>query len=379
MKNVALIVAAGRGTRLGDFSTPKQYLPLGAALVLRRTINAFLTHPDIDAVKVVIHPDDQDLYQKTITGLNILPPALGGKTRQESVKNGLEGLTAEKILIHDAARPFIDHTTITRVINAIQPGQGAIPVLPIADTLKQISTDKITTIARDHLVAAQTPQGFTLNDAHHIHQNDHQATDDSMLAEQAGLKMVTVPGHVHNFKITTPEDYQRAQTMIRTEIRTGTGFDVHAFEPGDHVILCGIKIPHTHKLKGHSDADVALHAITDAILGAIGGGDIGVHFPPSDPQYKNMNSAEFVKTALAMLAAKGGTLINIDVTIIAEHPKITPHRDAMLKNLNKILGISTDRINIKATTTEGLGFTGRGEGIAAQAIANVALPTETGF
>lgn len=377
----ALIVAAGRGRRFGG-ALPKQYAPLHGATVLRHTVQAFLAHPRVDGVRVVIHADDGDLYRAALDGLDLLEPVLGGATRQDSVRLGLESLAdlgVDKVLIHDAARPFVDAPLIDGVVRALDDHAGAIPAVAVADTLKRGQDGEITeTVPREGLFRAQTPQGFAFADILDAHQTfkGEELTDDAQLFERAHRQVAITPGHEDNFKITTEEDLMRAERLLseNVEPRSGTGFDAHRFEVGDHVTLCGVEIPFGQGLKGHSDADVALHALTDAVLGASAQGDIGQHFPPSDPQWKGASSDQFLAHAAKLVRGLGGEIINVDVTIICEAPKIAPHKDAMAARVAEILAIDASRVSVKGTTTEGMGFTGRGEGIAAQALANVRLP-----
>lgn len=381
MKSIyAIIVAAGRGRRFGG-DLPKQYCALGTDPVLRHTVRVFLDHPKIAGVRVLIHPDDQGLYESTVAGLDLLSPAFGGQTRQESVCKGLESLgdlNPDLVLIHDAARPFISYDVIDRVIEATSLAIGVIPAVKVADTIKR-EVDGLCgeTVDRSDLWRAQTPQGFMFEDIFSAHEQlkGQELTDDAALMEAVGKSVKFVEGDEDNFKITTQSDLAKAQRMIErmTEFRTGSGFDVHRFCDGDHVTLCGIKVPHGFGLAGHSDADVALHALTDAILGAIAEGDIGSHFPPSDNQWKGASSDRFLKKACELVAEKGGALVNVDLTIICERPKIGPHREAMRQKIAEITGISLDRVSVKGTTTEKLGFTGRSEGIAAQAVASVKI------
>jgi 2-C-methyl-D-erythritol 4-phosphate cytidylyltransferase / 2-C-methyl-D-erythritol 2,4-cyclodiphosphate synthase len=379
---IALVVAAGRGFRLGG-PLPKQYLPLGGAAVLRYSVATFLAHPGVDHVRVVIHPDDRPLYDAAVAGLDLLPPVHGGAQRQDSVRNGLASLAEaapDRVLIHDGARPFVDAATIDRVLAALQDHPGAIAALPIRDTVKRDSDGRIVdTVERRGLWRAQTPQGFRYSEimAAHRAAEGAELSDDAAVAEQAGLAVALVDGSEENFKVTTTDDLLRAErhlAMQRGDIRTGQGFDVHAFGAGDHVWLCGLKIPHGQGLVGHSDADVGLHALTDALLGALGAGDIGMHFPPSDPAWRGAPSHRFLRHAADLVAAAGGSIAHCDVTLICERPKIGPHREAMVARIAEILGLDPRRVSVKATTTEQLGFTGRGEGIAAQAIATVRLP-----
>jgi 2-C-methyl-D-erythritol 4-phosphate cytidylyltransferase/2-C-methyl-D-erythritol 2,4-cyclodiphosphate synthase len=379
--NAVLIVAAGSGQRLGG-ELPKQYLPLAGRSVLRRSIDVFAGHQRIDAIRVVISPDHGDLYRQATEGLKILPPVNGGAARQESVRNGLESLAElkpDKVLIHDAARPFVTTDVIDGVLAALDHHPGAIPAVPVIDTLKRGSESIIIgTVERGGLWRAQTPQGFrfdTILDAHRK-LRDKQLTDDSALLEAQGLSVELVPGAEGNFKITTMEDFERAKKLLGSGqiFCTGNGFDVHKFTSGDHVTICGVRVAHNHALEGHSDADVGLHAITDAILGTIGAGDIGQHFPPTDARWKGADSAAFLSHAASLVRDRGGSVVHVDVTIICERPKVGPHREAMVQRVAEILGLAPQRVSVKATTTEGLGFTGRREGIAAQATATVALP-----
>ncbi|MFN3459621.1 MAG: bifunctional 2-C-methyl-D-erythritol 4-phosphate cytidylyltransferase/2-C-methyl-D-erythritol 2,4-cyclodiphosphate synthase [Oceanibaculum sp.] len=381
-KTIALIVAAGRGHRLGG-SLPKQYLPLAGQPVLRHTVTRFLAHPAVDAVHVVIHPDDRPLYDQAVGDLGLGAPIAGGPTRQDSVRLGLEALSADAtdlVLIQDAARPFTAPATIDAVLAALESHAGAIPALPVADTLKRAEGTCIAgTVPRDGLYRAQTPQGFRFADilAAHRALAGRELTDDASLLEATGQAVALVPGSEENFKITTAEDMMRAETLLGAafETRSVGGFDVHRFaEGGDHVMLCGIAVPHERGLEGHSDADVGLHALTDALLGCIAAGDIGQHFPPTDPQWKGASSDRFLAHAAGLVAAKGGRIVHVDVTLICERPKIGPHREAMTARIAEILGLAADRVSVKATTTEQLGFTGRREGIAAQAMATVELP-----
>jgi 2-C-methyl-D-erythritol 4-phosphate cytidylyltransferase/2-C-methyl-D-erythritol 2,4-cyclodiphosphate synthase len=377
MRNAALIVAAGSGLRFGG---RKQYASLGGVPLLRHAVAAFSAHPSIDAVQVMIGDGDDAEYSSAVDGLDVLAPVTGGASRQESVRLGLETFSKdppENILIHDAARPFPSAKLIDGVIGALATAPGAIPALPVTDTLKRGSGDRISaTVDRSDLWRAQTPQGFHFSKIFEAHRAaiGETMTDDAAIAEAGGLEVALVAGAEENFKVTTEGDLARAaRAMTIGETRIGSGYDLHRLEAGDHVILCGVKIPFEKSLRGHSDADVALHALTDAILGSIGAGDIGQHFPPSDPAWAGKASEHFVRHALSILVAKGGALVNADVTIICEGPKIGPHRDQMVARLAEILDTSPTRISVKATTTEGVGVTGRGEGIAAQASVSVRL------
>ncbi|MCC9622896.1 bifunctional 2-C-methyl-D-erythritol 4-phosphate cytidylyltransferase/2-C-methyl-D-erythritol 2,4-cyclodiphosphate synthase [Thalassospira sp. MA62] len=393
-----VIVAAGSGSRFGD-PLPKQYHELGGKSLLGHCLECFGRHTSPDLIQVVYNPNHQNWYDQTVAAVrdgNALPvPVTGGKTRQQSVLNGLRALagkTPDLVLIHDAARPGISDEVIIRVLSALETHTGAIPTLPVADTIKQTFDGDPTapaiarTIPRDSLHRAQTPQGFdfkTILSAHEKHEGQ-EFTDDAALLEALGMDVVCVAGTAANDKITLRDDFDRADEKFNTqkdhapmtqeEFRSGTGFDVHRFAPGDHCILCGVKVPHTARLDGHSDADVGLHTLTDAILGAIGAGDIGQHFPPSDMQWKGAASDLFLKHAADLVRKRGGRIVNVDLTLICERPKIGPHTPAMRAKVAEILEIDADRVNIKATTTERLGFPGREEGIAAQAAASIALP-----
>jgi 2-C-methyl-D-erythritol 4-phosphate cytidylyltransferase / 2-C-methyl-D-erythritol 2,4-cyclodiphosphate synthase len=379
---VALVVAAGRGTRLGA-ALPKQYLPLAGKPLLRYSLETLARHPAIGHVRVVFNPDDHAHYDVASRGLDLLPPVAGGAARQDSVRLGLESLdslAAEHVLIHDGARPFLDTGTIDRVLAALDQAPGAIPALPLRDTVKRGADGIVTdTVDRSSLWRAQTPQGFHYRPilAAHRAAAGSDLSDDAAVAERAGLAVRLVAGSEENFKVTTGDDLLQAERLLAArqgDIRTGQGFDVHAFGPGDHVWLCGVKIPHGQGLVGHSDADVGLHALTDAILGALGAGDIGVHFPPGDAKWRGAPSHLFLRHAADLVAAAGGSVAHVDVTLICERPKIGPHRDAMVTRMAEILAIETRRVSVKATTTEKLGFTGRGEGIAGQAVATLRLP-----
>jgi len=376
-----LIVAAGKGERAGT-SLPKQYERLGGRPLLRRTVEAFAGY----SVQVVIGPGQQDMAAAALAGLALPAPVTGGATRQESVRRGLEALAQEApakdapdfVLIHDAARPLISPGVIQAVIGALESGaDGALPMVAASDTLRRKDADgRWTLVSRDNLYRAQTPQGFVyakILAAHRDHAHE-DVTDDVALAELAGLKVQMVEGEEKNIKVTRKEDFALAELLLGGgDVRTATGYDVHKFKDGDHIWLCGLKIPHSRGLEGHSDADVGLHAITDALLGCIGEGDIGQHFPPSDERWRGAASWKFLDHAASLVAAKGGVINHVDVTIICERPKVGPHREAMKAKIAEILKIDPSRVSVKATTTEGLGFTGRREGIAAQAIATVKL------
>ncbi|HEV3177459.1 MAG TPA: bifunctional 2-C-methyl-D-erythritol 4-phosphate cytidylyltransferase/2-C-methyl-D-erythritol 2,4-cyclodiphosphate synthase [Stellaceae bacterium] len=379
---VALVVAAGRGTRLG-VPLPKQYLPLAGEPLLRHTLRALASHQRISGVLAVIHPDDRAHYDEAAWGLELLPPVPGGAQRQDSVRLGLESLVGtnpDVVAIHDGARPFVDAALIDRVLDAVGRAPGAIPALPVADTIKRGRDGWIVaTVARSQLWRAQTPQAFRFREilAAHRAALGLELSDDAAVAERSGLAISLVMGSETNLKVTTPDDLARAESVLLArfgDVRTGQGFDVHPLGSGDHVWLCGIKVPHDRALIGHSDADVGLHAITDAILGALGAGDIGQHFPPSEPRWQGAASDQFLRHAAALVTKRGGRIAHVDVTLICERPKVSPHRQAMIARIAEILGLAPDRISVKATTTEKLGFTGREEGIAAQAIATLRLP-----
>jgi len=381
MTFAALIVAAGSGQRFGN-ALPKQFHALRGQPILRYAVDTFLRHPKIDKVAVVYAVDWYQATQTALAGLDSVVLIPGGDSRQQSVLRGLEALNKniapDYVLIHDAARPLINPALIDRVIAGLKDHSAVIPGLNVTDTLKQTQNSTIThTIDRQNIIRVQTPQGFdfsTIFAAHQL-QMDQTLTDDAALIEAQGGKIFVVPGDERNLKITHADDLDLALRMMTDQsvpdFRVGQGFDVHRLVPGDGVILCGHLIPCPHALLGHSDADVGLHALCDAIFGALGDGDIGQHFPPSDPQWRGANSIIFLKYALDRLAARGGILHHIDLTIICEQPKIGPHRTAMLARLSDLCRLPQDRIGLKATTTEKLGFAGRGEGIAAQAIVTV--------
>lgn len=387
-----IIVAAGKGERAqtGEVSEPKQYRRVGGRPVLTRTVEAFLAHPGVSAVVPVIHPDHAARYLELgLASDRLRDPVEGGASRQASVLAGLKALAPERpdlVLIQDAARPFISVAQIDAVISALQAHDGALPSLPLTDTIKRAPDGELVLKTEDRrtLFAAQTPQGFRFGQIFSAHMRAENLrrdfTDDAEIAEWAGLRVVMTPGDRDNFKITHSEDFRRAERHISgdhaMETRVGTGFDVHPFEPGDAVWLGGVRIEHHLKLQGHSDADVALHALTDAILGSIGEGDIGVHFPPTDMQWRGMASTVFLKHAGDLVAQRGGRIVNLDVTIVCETPRIAKHVPAMCTVISQTLGIQPSRIAIKATTSEKLGFTGREEGIVAMASASVEVPRD---
>ena len=385
-KTVAVIVvAAGTGERMGG--VPKQYRLLAGRSVLTRTIDAFARRTDVNWVLPVIHRDHAELYRELgLGGAKLLEPVIGAATRQGSVLAGLEALVAHSpdlVLIQDAARPMVDDAVIGGVIGAL--GQAALPVVQVTDTIKRSADGKTVSGTEDrrHLFAAQTPQGFAFADILDAHRRAASAssefTDDAAIAEWAGIPVALTAGSPRNIKLTHPEDFDRAERLLgggETETRTGTGFDVHPFEPGDAVWLGGVRVPHIAKLKGHSDADAALHALTDAIYGALGEGDIGSFFPPSDPKWKGAASSIFLKHAAGLVAERGGRIVNLDLTIVCETPRIGPHVPAMKAAIADAAGIAPGRVAVKATTSEKLGFTGRSEGLMAMATATIELPWE---
>ena len=379
----ALIVAAGRGQRMGSSGGPKQYRLLAGKPVLTYSLRAFLDHPQITHVQVVVHRDDLDGYEKAAPSSDKLQvPVLGGQTRQQSALAGLEALTTvnpDTVLIHDAARPFLAAELIDRLIDEAGNGAAALPATPVTDTLKREDNGTVSeTVSRYGLWSAQTPQCFSFADILEVHRRfageNTSFTDDAAIAEAAGIAVRLVEAPASNFKITTEEDLDRAQRMISTQItdiRTGNGYDVHRTGPGNAVILCGVKIPCDFALVGHSDADVGLHALTDALLGTIGAGDIGSHFPPEDPQWRGANSNLFLEHAAILVRERGGGINHLDVTLICERPKIGPHREAMRTRIAEICDVLTERVSVKATTNETIGSIGRGEGVAALATATV--------
>jgi 2-C-methyl-D-erythritol 4-phosphate cytidylyltransferase/2-C-methyl-D-erythritol 2,4-cyclodiphosphate synthase len=387
MKIGIVIVAAGRGERAGSPEEgPKQYRPIGGKPVIEHTLETFLRWPDSASIIVVIHADDRALFEPITKRLNAadrIGTVMGGATRQQSVLAGLEALENRGIthvMIHDAVRPFIATDVLKRVKAALSGGAKAVlPALPVADTLKRGHAGFVSeTVSRSDLYAAQTPQSFdyaTILAAHRTAATEQpDCTDDAAIAEWAGIPVMLVEGSADNVKLTLKRDITMADEKLSAglpDVRTGNGYDVHQLEAGDGVILCGVLIPHDQKLKGHSDADVALHALTDALLATCGAGDIGDHFPPSDPQWKGAASRIFLEHAAKVVRGNGGTIMNADVSLIAEAPRIGPHRQAMRENLADILGISLDRCSVKATTNETIGFVGRREGIAAIATATV--------
>lgn len=376
-KFAVIIVAGGTGTRF-NADLPKQYAKIGKKTILRHTLDVFLSCPNLLAIQVVINETHGDLYSESIAGLSILPPATGGNTRQQSVFNGLASLKLNPddiVLIHDAARPCLTPDYIQKLVDAVATHRAATLICPVSDTLRRHDENYLHEIVdRNGLVTVQTPQGFRYGDIMTAHQKHARGnfTDDTTLASAAGLPVAFVTGPRTNIKITHAEDIMLAEKLLTSSYpvpRTATGFDVHAFgDAASHIRIGGIDIPHTHKLAGHSDADVVLHAITDALYGLIADGDIGSHFPPGNNDYKGMDSAVFLKAAMEAVIAQGGRVTHIDTTVICESPKIGPHRDIIRTRIAAICDLDVKQISVKATTTEQLGFTGRREGIAAQAI-----------
>jgi len=381
MRVIALLMAAGTGSRFGA-ERPKQYLALAGRPILRHAAEALLADGGVTALlPVVAGPTEAQEAEAALAGLPCLPAVQGGATRQASVRAGLEALAAEPpdiVLVHDAARPFVPAGTVPALLKALEACPGAIPAQPVSDTLKAGEDGRVQrTVPRAGLYRAQTPQAFrftVLLDAHRAAREE--ATDDAALLEAAGLPVALLPGSESNLKVTYPEDLARAEASLLPRLlpAMGTGFDVHRLVEGRPLILCGVTIPHPLGLEGHSDADVGLHALCDAIYGALAEGDIGRHFPPSDMQWKDADSTAFLRHAAGRVAARGGILTHVDVTLICERPKIAPHSEAMRARVAELLGVPVGRVSVKATTTERLGFTGRGEGIAAQAAATLLLP-----
>jgi 2-C-methyl-D-erythritol 4-phosphate cytidylyltransferase/2-C-methyl-D-erythritol 2,4-cyclodiphosphate synthase len=385
-RTAAIIVAAGRGLRAGA-GGPKQFRTIGGQTVLARAMAPFCTHSQVAAVQPVRNPDDADIFPQAAGDLRYEPPVDGGATRQISVRAGLEALVKHApdiVLIHDAARAFVTEAVISRAIDAALITGAAIPVVPVTDTVKLVSdTGSVeATPSRSHLRIAQTPQAFRFDailEAHRraAHEGRDDFTDDSALAEWAGLTVATFEGDVANMKLTTPEDFAREEARLGAmlgDIRTGTGYDVHALTDGDHLMLCGVRVPFNRGFLAHSDGDVGLHAIVDAILGALADGDIGSHFPPSDPKWKGAPSDQFLAYAVDLVKQRGGRVAHLEVTMICEAPKIGPLREAMRTRISEITGVPMSRVAVKATTSERLGFTGRQEGIAATASATIRLP-----
>jgi 2-C-methyl-D-erythritol 4-phosphate cytidylyltransferase/2-C-methyl-D-erythritol 2,4-cyclodiphosphate synthase len=381
----AVIVAAGRGSRAGD-GLPKAYRPLAGQPMIRFSLDLFSSDRNVSLVQPVIHADDVDLYAAAAGGLDILPAVFGGATRQASVLAGLQALAAQKpeiVLVHDAARPFVSSALIGRAVTAAKQG-AAVPGIAVSDTIKAVDAQErvAQTLDRSALRAIQTPQAFNFDALLDAHRRAASAgrddfSDDAALMEWAGHPVAVFAGEPGNVKLTLAKDFARAEGLrlsALADVRMGTGYDVHAFTDGDHVMLGGVRIPHSRGLSGHSDADAPLHALVDAILGALADGDIGVHFPPSDPQWRGAASEKFLRFAAERVQARGGMIAHLDVTVISEAPRVGPHRDAIRERIAAIAGVSLDRVAVKATTSEKLGFIGRGEGIAALATATLRLP-----
>lgn len=380
MRVIALLMAAGSGSRFGA-ATPKQYLPLLGRPILRHAAEALLADGAVAAILPVVAPGEEPRVLAMLEGLPCLPPVAGGDSRQRSVLAGLRALAADPpdaVLVHDGARPLLPPGTVGALLAALTEHPGAIPAQPVTDTLKVGTAGVVDrTVPRAGLFRAQTPQAFHFATLLKVHEAaTAEATDDASLLEHAGLPVALLPGSENNIKVTYPEDLARAEAALLPRFlpAMGTGFDVHRLVAGRPLILCGIAVPHPLGLDGHSDADVGLHALCDAIYGALAEGDIGRHFPPSEAEWKDADSARFLRHAASRVAARGGIITHADVTLICERPKIGPHADVMRARLAELMGIPLARVSVKATTTEQLGFTGRGEGIAAQAAATLLLP-----
>ena len=389
-QTIALLVAAGKSERM-QMDVPKPYLQLGEENLMGRTVSAFLNHPDIDGVRVVIRREHHAQFKRATEGLTMFPCVIGGNTRQESVRLGLESIAHRKpeyVLVHDIARPMVSPELITRVCEALKTQTAVIPSLSITDTVRRMESGKSETVNRDNLYTIQTPQGFHYEMllAAHLQCKGQNLTDDAAVVEKSGGRVTLVEGEKNNIKITTKADLDTMQAFFSQNFEThvGMGFDVHQLKLHDaetpagkqHIKICGIAIPFTHFLVGHSDADVGLHAVVDAILGALGDGDIGTHFSPDDRRWQGADSSRFLIHAYELLKQRRGELMHLDVTIIGERPKIAPYREQMVAHVAQLLKLRSSRISIKATTTEKLGFTGRGEGVAAQAVATIRLPGE---
>jgi len=373
----ALIVAAGSGTRMGG-EMPKQFRPLAGKPLIRLAVEALISHPRIDAVRVVIGASQEQQASAALAGLDVGALIAGGTERADSVRAGLDAIGDGIVLVHDAARPFCPPEVVDRLLAALEKADGAVPVLPVADTLAKGDSELRGTMNRTQLLRVQTPQAFHLEDLRYAYEEAGTGapTDESTVMQHAGLKVATVAGDESLHKLTSPRDWERAEMMLAATMisRSGTGFDVHALEGPGPLIMGGITIEHPQGLAGHSDADVVLHAITDALLGAAALGDIGQHFPPSDPQWKGAASDRFLIHAADLIRTRGGIIDHVDCTVICEAPKVGPHRAAIQARVAEILDLKPQSVSIKATTTEQLGFTGRREGIAASAIATVRLP-----
>lgn len=378
----ALVVAAGSGSR-GGGALPKQYRPIAGKAMLAHAVDALAAHPAIGAIQVVIGEGQEAAYRAAIGDRPLPPPVIGGDMRRRSVANGLAVAEGERILVHDAARPFLPAVVIDRLLAALETREGAVPVLPVVDTLAEAGGTLGAVVPRAGLGRVQTPQAFrtdALRDAHRRWDDTREATDDAQMVRAAGHEVAVVEGAASLEKLTYPEDFAAAERRLARAMisRTALGFDVHGFADGSGLWLGGVPIAHDRTLAGHSDADVALHALTDALLGTIGAGDIGSHFPPSDPQWRGAASSRFLGHAVDLVKAAGGRIDHVDLTIICEEPKVGPHRAAIRARVAELIGIEEADVSIKATTTERLGFTGRREGIAAQAVATVRLPERIG-
>ena len=376
MTVTALIVAAGKGERAGG-GVPKQYRLLGGKPVLRWAVESLIRHPAVQSTRVVIGEGQQELANAALEGLDVGATIEGGAERADSVRAGLAMIEADAVLVHDAARPFCPSGVVDRLLASLEFHEGAAPVLPVGDTLARVGESIEELVDRNGMVRVQTPQAFRLDRLRTAYGqwSGPAPTDETTVVRAAGMTVAAVQGDAALEKLTLPSDFERAEQWLagRLSPRTGTGFDVHAFAGEGPIMLGGIEVPHNRGLAGHSDADVVLHAITDALLGAAGLGDIGEHFPPSDPRWKGADSSLFLSHATQLLRARGAIIDHVDCTIVAEAPKIGPHRSAMRARIAGIAGLSIDQVSIKATTTEGLGFTGRREGIAAQAVASIRM------
>jgi len=376
MTTIALIVAAGKGERAGA-GMPKQYRLLGGKPVLRWAVESLIHHPAVQSARVVIGKGQRDSAEAALDGLDVGPLVEGGAERADSVRAGLAAIGGDAVLVHDAARPFCPAAVIDRLLASLEFFDGAAPVLPVGDTLARVGEALEAPVDRDGLVRVQTPQAFRLQELKSAYDcwSGPSPTDETTVLRAAGMKVAAVEGDPALEKLTLPADFERAEQWLagRLSPRTGMGFDVHAFSGEGPIVLGGIEVQHARGLAGHSDADVVLHAITDALLGAAGLGDIGEHFPPSDTRWKDAPSSLFLAHAVGLLRASGAIIDHVDCTVIAEAPKVGPHRQAMRERIAEIAGLSIDQVSIKATTTEGLGFTGRREGIAAQAVASIRM------
>lgn len=379
MTTAALIVAAGSGSRMGG-DVPKQYRSIAGKAVLAHAVDALASHPSIDAVRIVIGQGQEELARQALGGRAVGDLIVGGQTRADSVRAGLDAVECDIVLVHDAARPFCAHDVIDRLLAGLEGAEGAVPILPIADTLARADGVLGEAIDRDRAVRVQTPQAFRLDELRDAYRrwNGEAPTDEATVARAAGLSVATVEGDIMLEKLTGPSDWVRAEAMLSSRLvsRTGMGFDVHAFSGDGPIMMGGIEIPHDRGLAGHSDADVVLHSITDALLGAAALGDIGQHFPPSDSRWKDADSAIFLKHASELVRSGGGIIDLVDCTVICEAPKVGPYREAMRRRVSEILDIALSQVSIKATTTERLGFSGRGEGIAAQAVATIRMSND---